>query len=97
MKNDIEIIESLIEGGLIGATLGAIWSKKKGKGAKLGALAGAAILATYNANLAAKKTKLPLVFEENGSIYELQSNGVTRLIRTLEKSNIKLERKFSLQ
>ena len=58
MKNDNEIFESLIAGGLVGAALGVLVSGKK-EGATLGAIAGATILATYKASQQAMQTNLP--------------------------------------
>lgn len=43
MKKDAEILQSLIAGGLIGATLGAMLTKKGSEGTALGAIAGAVL------------------------------------------------------
>lgn len=75
MEQDDKILENLITGGVGGAALGALLSKDKGEGATLGALAGAAILATFRANEEAKKSKLPLILEEEGSLYEISPDG----------------------
>jgi len=48
-KEDDEILESLILGGIIGAGLGTLLSKEKGT--VIGAVAGVAVLASYKANL----------------------------------------------
>ena len=60
MKNDEEIMESLIAGGLIGAALGALLSKNNGDQTMLGALAVATILATFKANEKAMKMNIPM-------------------------------------
>lgn len=97
MKNDDEILESLIAGGLIGAALGALLSKSKENGATIGALAGAAILATFKASEQAKKSKVPILYEENGLLYEIQPNGKKRFIKELEKSLSLKNKKFTLK
>lgn len=97
MKNDEEIFESLIAGGLIGAALGALLSKNKGDGATLGALAGAAILATFKANEKAMQTKLPMYVEENGNLYQIQQGGNKKFIRKIEKPAVKLKENFKLK
>jgi hypothetical protein len=97
MKNDDEILESLITGGFIGAALGALLSKGKENGATIGALAGAAILATFKASEQAKKSKVPIVFEENGMLYEIQADGTKRFIKELEKSQSLKNKNFTLK
>jgi Glycine zipper 2TM domain len=97
MKNDDEIIESLILGGLIGATLGALISKDKVEGSTLGALAGAVILATYKANEKSKLTKIPMYFVENGRLYQTQTDGSNVFVRTIKKPTVKLPETFTLK
>ncbi|MBL7800295.1 MAG: hypothetical protein JNL95_06170 [Chitinophagales bacterium] len=96
MKNDEEIFESLITGGLIGATLGAILTNKSENGTILGAMAGAAILATFKANQKAMQTNLPMFVEENGNLYQIQSGGMKKLIRKIDKPSIRLKEHFKL-
>ena len=97
MKSDEEILQSLIAGGLIGAALGALLSKNREDGATLGALAGAAILATFKANEKAMQTNLPMFIEEDGSLYQIQSGGEKKFIRTIEKPAVKLKNNFKLK
>jgi hypothetical protein len=97
MKTDEEIVESLIAGGLIGAALGALLSKNKEEGATLGALAGAAIVATYKAGERAKAAKIPMYIEEKGSLYQIQKDGSKKFIRKLEKPSVKLKENFKLK
>ena len=97
MKNDEEIFQSLIAGGLIGAALGAMLSKNKEEGATLGALAGAAILATFKANEKAMQTNLPMYVEEDGNLYQIQSGGIKKFIRKIDKPSVKLQETFKLQ
>jgi len=96
MKNDDEIIQSLIAGGIIGAALGALASNDKEEGAVLGALAGAAILATFKANEIAMKSNLTMYVEENGELYQIQPGGSKQFIRTIEKPTIQLQKRFKL-
>lgn len=97
MKSDEEIIKSLIAGGIIGAGLGAlIFQKNKDEGAILGALAGAAILATYKANEAARKMQLPMYIEEDNILYEIKADGSKHFVKNIEKSTKKLDQKFKL-
>lgn len=97
MKNDDEIIESLIAGGLIGAALGALLSKRKGDGATLGALIGAAILGTFKANEKANETHVPMVIEENGKLYRINADGSRQFLRDIEKPSIRLQENFKLK
>jgi hypothetical protein len=96
-KNDDDVIESLIAGGLIGAELGALLSKNKEDGATLGGLAGAVILATLKASENAQKTNVPLYIEENGIIYELSANGDKKFIKKIPESNLEVPKKFKLK
>jgi hypothetical protein len=97
MQTDDEILESLIAGGLIGAALGALVSKNKKEGAELGAIAGAAILATYKASLKAREMQIPMYVEENGDLLQIQKDGTKKFIRKIEKPTIKLDKHFKLQ
>jgi len=97
MKNDEEIMESLIAGGLIGAALGALLSKNNGDQAILGALAGATILATFKANEKAMKMNIPMYMEENGNIYQVQTGGIKKFIRKIDKPSLKLPQHFKLK
>jgi hypothetical protein len=98
MKNDEEIFESLIAGGLIGAALGALLSKNNGGGgATLGALAGAAILATFKANEKAMQMNMPMYVEENGKLYQIQPGGIRKFIRKIDKPSVKLQEHFKLK
>jgi hypothetical protein len=96
MKNDQEILQFLIKGGLIGGALGALLSKEKAEGTLLGALAGAAIFATFNANEAAQKTNVPMYVVEDGYLYQIDEIGKKTQIRKVEKPKIQLEKHFKL-
>jgi hypothetical protein len=97
MKSDEEVFQSLIVGGLIGAGLGALLSKDKETGASLGAIAGAAILATFRASQKASETNVPMYVEENGNLYYTQPDGVKTFIRKIEKPSFRLEQHFKLK
>lgn len=97
MENDEEILQSLIAGGLIGDALGALISKNKEKGATLGLLAEAAILATFRANEKAMETNVPMYIEENGNLYEIQDGRFKTLIRKIKKPLVKLPQHFKLK
>ncbi len=97
MNRDNQILQDLIIGGLVGATVGAMVSKKTDQGTILGAIAGAAILATYHANQEAKKTKVPVLIEKNGSIYEIQPDGKELFFKKIEKPSFNLPERFKLK
>lgn len=97
MKNDDEILESLIKGGLIGMAVGTLLSKNKGEGATLGALIGAAILGTYKANQKATATHVPMVIEKNGKLYQIEADGSKHYLRDIEKPNVQLQEHFKLK
>ncbi len=97
MKKDDEIVQSLIAGGLIGAALGALLSKKKEDGATLGAIAGAALLATFKASEQAKQSNLPMYVEEDTNLYRVHPNGEKVFIKKIVKPNHKLPKRFKLK
>ena len=93
-KNDI--IEGAIAGGLIGAALGALFTGKS-KGSIVSLIAGAAIGASLKALEKAKKTNIPVLYEENGSLYKLHPNGECEFIREIEQNEIDIPENFSLE
>jgi len=96
-KNDENIFQSLIAGGLIGAALGALISKDKEEGVTIGALAGAVILATYKANEQAQKTNLPVYVEQDSKLFEIQPGGNKRFIKNIPKPKITPNEYFKLK
>ncbi len=96
MKDDNEIFEYLIAGGIIGAALGALVTNNK-NGVGLGAIAGAAILATFRANEQAKEMNFPLIIEENNILYQVEKDGTKRVIKRLPKSSMVIDEKFILK
>ena len=97
MKNDNEIVQSLIAGGVVGASLGALLISNTEQNTPLGTLASAAILATFKANEAAKKTNISMLFEEDGFLYQTQSGGIKQRIKKIVKPAIKLQDHFKLK
>ncbi len=97
MNDDDKILETLIAGGIIGGAMGALLSKNKEAGATLGAIAGAAILATFKANQEAKKTNLPMYIEEGGYLCQILPGGRKITIRKIEKPAVKLQQTFKLK
>ncbi len=97
MKTDEQIVESLVAGGLIGASLAALLSKNKEEGATVGAIAGAALLATYRANEQAVKTNVPVMIEENGKLFVLHPEGRKEFIREIPRKPFHLQKRFKLR
>lgn len=91
-----KIIEDLIQKGIIGVSLGKLLFENKGEGAVLGALAGAAILATYKAHQDAIKTGIPLIIKENGKLYKLEG-GKKTFIKNLLKPIKKYQRHLKMK
>jgi len=96
MNNDAEILESLIAGGVIGAALAAILTRNK-DAAGIGAIAGAAILASYKANEIARRSSVPLVVEEGNALYEIIPGGDKRFIKKIYRSKKTIPQKFTLR
>jgi hypothetical protein len=94
-KEEQEIFESLILGGLIGAALGTLLTAKK-EGGLLGAIAGAAILGTFKANARAVEGDVPVLVEEGNVIYEITSKG-RKIFKKVPKSERKVPSQFKLR
>ncbi len=94
-KDKNEIVESAIAGGVIGAALGAIITGRS-KETLASIIVGAAIGASLTAFKNALKTNIPILFEDNGSIYKLYPNGKVEFIRTIEHEVIEIPETFSL-
>ena len=95
-KKESDIVQSLLVGGVIGAALSALLSKNKG-GVALGALASAALFASTKAYKNAQETEIPLVIEEDGSLYRVYADGKKKLIKHLPKSPQTIPQKFILK
>lgn len=96
MNDDREILESLIAGGLIGAALAAVLSQNK-DAAGIGAIAGAAILASYKANEIARRSSVPVIIEEGHALVEIMPGGSKRFIKNIPRSTRKLPKNFTLR
>lgn len=90
-----EIITKALEKGIIGATLGALFTGKS-KVALASLIAGIAIGASFKAFKQAKKTNIPVLYEDNGSIYRLYSNGKLEFVKKIESNNTNIPERFSL-
>ena len=99
MKNDEEILKSVIAGGLIGGALGNLITNKnnKGTGAILGAIAGAALFGSLEAQDKAKKANLSIIVEEEHALYELYPDGTKKFIKDLPVSGRKFLKKYTLK
>jgi hypothetical protein len=93
-KSDDELLKSLIAGGIIGGTMAALLSDKKNqnKNTTLAAIAGAAIVASYQASQRAKETNLPIYKIKNGSLIIEYPDG---RIETIEIQDHFKESQFS--
>lgn len=96
MNSDHEIIESLVAGGLLGAALGALVSKDN-RGAAIGAIAGAAIVASFRANQRAQATGIPVIEEQDNELVRLYPDGRRELIRKIPRTNANIPQKFKLR
>jgi hypothetical protein len=57
-------------------------------------LAGAAILATFTANEKAMQTNVPMYVVQDGNLYQIQSCGIKKFIRKIDKPPVKLQEHF---
>lgn len=96
MESNNKIINDLIAGGVIGAALGTLIMDDK-KGVGIGAIAGAALFASLKANENAKKTNIPILVQEQDSLFKIMPNGERVFIKKIPKSNITLHNKFILK
>jgi hypothetical protein len=98
MKSDDQILKYLLEGGWIGPVLGAILLRDHEEEIETnGAIARAAILATYRANEQAMQSNVPVMIEENGKIYLLHPGGRKEFIREIPKSTVLLQNRYKLK
>lgn len=95
-KKKQEIIDGAIAGGIIGAALGALLTGK-GKSTIISALAGAAIGASIKAKQEAKKLDVPVMYEEEGTIYRVYPDGTKELVKELDKSTTTIPQSFSIE
>lgn len=95
-KKKQEIINSAIAGGIIGAALGALLTGK-GKSTIVSALAGAAIGASIKAIKEAEKLDMPVMYEEDGTIYRVYPDGTKELVKEIDRTNVTIPQNFSIE
>lgn len=95
MPDNNDIIENAIAGGVIGAALGALFTGKS-KGAFASLIAGAAIGASIKALEKAKHTDVPILYEENGSIFKRYPDGRNEFVKDIEQQDVNIPENFSL-
>ena len=97
-KKEEAILRSLLLGGVLGASLGALILKNnRGESTVLGAIAATALLASVKANERAKKTEIPLVIEEDHALYRIYADGSRKFLKNLPKPEGSLPKKFTLK
>jgi hypothetical protein len=98
-QDDKELIGSLVAGGLIGAAFGALLAgaDDDGEGVALGALAGAAFLATYRANQKARQGDVPFYVVEQDSLYLVQPGGQKQFVKKIERQATLSPKRFKLK
>lgn len=95
-KNKYEIIEGALAGGIIGVALGSLLTGKS-RGALASFIVGAAIGASLKALKEAKKTNIPVLYEEDGVIYKLHPNGKRKFVKNLEQQKVEIPLNFTLE
>ncbi len=96
MKNDDEILESIINNGKIGPSLLSLLSKNETKETLLGNIATATIIASYKAREKAIQTQIPFIEEIDGTLYLIEPSGEKKFIKKIQKSKINLDQTFIL-
>jgi hypothetical protein len=92
-REDEETLRNLIDGGLLGAGLTALLKRQAdGEDIALGALLGAAIVASFSASQKAKTTEIPVLVEDGNSLYWKYQDGRKEFYKALPDSL-----KFSLK
>lgn len=98
MKSDDQILEYLLEGGRIGPDLCAILFNDHDEEIEInGAIARAAILATYRANEQAMQSNVPVMIEEKSKLYLMHPGGQKEFIRDLPKPTVLLQNHYILK
>ncbi|WP_244310485.1 hypothetical protein [Leptospira noumeaensis] len=96
-REDEETLNNLIKGGLLGAGLTALLKREAdGEDIAVGAILGAAILASIKASERAKETKIPLLVQEGDSLYWKHPDGHKELFKKLPTDPNHLPPKFKL-
>ncbi|TGL21714.1 hypothetical protein EHQ46_07615 [Leptospira yanagawae] len=96
-REDEETLNNLIKGGLLGAGITALLKRQAdGEDIAVGALLGAAILASVKASERAKETNIPILVQEGDSLYWKHPDGRKDLFKHLPKQSKTLPTKFKL-
>lgn len=82
-------------GGIIGAALGALFSKGS-KHTMTGALAGAALAASLSAFEESKNTGEPVLFIKDGKMYKALPDGSEEYVKDVPQSQSTLPNKLNL-
>lgn len=91
MNEDEKVFESLLLGGIIGASLANILKEDTTVGAI--AIAGAVILATYRASEKAEKSKVPIIKVEKNRLFIIKPDGTKKYVKLLSEKSQKVPAK----
>lgn len=94
-KSKEDLIESALLLMAIGSALGSVLTGKS-RNTIAAAIAGAAIGASLKAIEEAKEISTPVMYEENGKIYKVYSDGKKEYVKTIKKSKVKVPSTFSI-
>jgi hypothetical protein len=89
-------IEHLVERGLIVLSMANFIVNDQDEGRLMGSFLEIAVDATSKAHEAAKLTEIGVLVVEGNCLYESNSNGTKRLIKTLQKKLIDFPKRFKL-
>lgn len=96
-REDEETLNNLIKGGLLGAGLTALLKRQvDGEDIAVGAILGAAILASFKASERAKEAKIPVLVQEGNSLYWKHSDGRKEFFKELPNNSKHLPTYFKL-
>ncbi len=96
MNIDNDQIDKLVAGGLIGAGLLAILSKDKEEGALVGAILGAIVAGTLEANKEAINANLPVFVREGDKLIVRKSDGQKQQLKALRRPEKRFPQTFKL-
>lgn len=96
-QEDEETLNNLIKGGLLGAGSTALLKRQAdGEDMAVGAILGAAILASFKASERAKETKIPILVQEGNSLYWKHPDGRKEFFKELPNHSKSLPTKFKI-
>jgi hypothetical protein len=94
-EEEDEMLKSLVADGSVGVALGTLIANDKSEGDGLGALAGAALFASFRASQRAQLGSTPVYILENGNLYEA-SRGRKLFIKKIHRRSSGLPKTFDL-